>query len=152
MKFHILIASVLGIGYVGKGGGTIAALLYCIVWFVVDAGSASTHWQVLITMLIAILGTWSANEVDAIWGTDSSKVVVDEIVGMSVTLLFVPKNFWYLLVGLIAFRFFDIVKPLGVKKVERLPKGWGVMADDVLAGLYALAVIHLCILVAGNFS
>jgi len=152
MKFHILIASVLGIGYVGKGGGTIAALLYCIVWFVVDAGSASTHWQVLITMLIAILGTWSANEVDAIWGTDSSKVVVDEIVGMSVTLLFVPKNFWYLLVGLIAFRFFDIVKPLGVKKVETLPKGWGVVADDVLAGLYALAVIHLCILVAGNFS
>jgi phosphatidylglycerophosphatase A len=152
MKFHILIASVLGIGYVGKGGGTIAALLYCIVWFIVDAGSASTHWQVLITMLIAILGTWSANEVDAIWGTDSSRVVVDEIVGMSVTLLFVPKNFWYLLVGLIAFRFFDIVKPLGVKKVERLPKGWGVMADDVLAGLYALAVIHLCILVAGNFS
>ena len=152
IKFHILVASVFGIGYVGKGGGTIAAIIYCVLWFILGGGEAGIVWQILIALLITIIGTWSANEVDNIWGTDSNKVVIDEIAGMAITLLFVPNNIWYLLAGLIAFRFFDIVKPLGVKRAETLPKGWGVMADDVLAGFYALAVIHLWILIAGKFS
>jgi phosphatidylglycerophosphatase A len=152
IKFHSLVASVLGIGYVGKGGGTVAAIVYCIVWFILPAGYEKTNWQVLITVLIIIIGTWSSNKVDRIWGTDSNKVVIDEVAGMAITLLFVPKNIWYVLVALVAFRFFDIVKPLGVRKAEKLPKGWGVMADDILAGIYALSVIHLWILIAEKFS
>ncbi|MEO6720540.1 MAG: phosphatidylglycerophosphatase A [Ferruginibacter sp.] len=152
IKFHSLVASVLGIGYVGKGGGTVAAIIYCIVWYFLPAGYEKTNWQVLITVLIIIVGTWSSNEVDSIWGTDSNKVVIDEVAGMAITLLFVPKNIWYLMIALIAFRFFDIVKPLGVRRAEKLPKGWGVMADDILAGLYALSVIHLWILMADKFS
>ena len=54
MKFHTLVASVLGIGYIGKGGGTIAAIAYCIVWFILPAGYATSGWQVLITILIII--------------------------------------------------------------------------------------------------
>jgi phosphatidylglycerophosphatase A len=61
-------------------------------------------------------------------------------------LLFVPQNIWYGLISLLAFRFFDIVKPLGIRNAEALPGGWGVMADDLLAGAYALAVIHVWIL------
>ena len=152
IRFHSLVASVLGIGYIGKGGGTIAAILYCIVWFILPVGYEKTSWQILIIVLIITIGTWSSNEVDRIWGTDSNKVVIDEVAGMAITLLFVPKNIWYLVIALIAFRFFDIVKPLGVRKAEKLPKGWGVMADDILAGLYALSVIHLWILIADKFS
>lgn len=152
MKFHALVASVLGIGYIGKGGGTIAAIAYCIVWFILPAGYATSNWQLLITVVIIILGTWSSNEVDKIWGRDSNKVVIDEIAGMAISLLFIPKNIWYILLSLVAFRFFDIVKPLGIRTAENLPRGWGVMADDILAGVYALTVVHFLILIAHQFS
>ena len=152
MKIHALVASVLGIGYIGKGGGTIAAIVYCIVWFILPAGYETGNWQVLVTFIIIILGTWSSNEVDHAWGRDSSKVVIDEIAGMAISLLFIPKTIWYVLLTLVAFRFFDIVKPLGIRKAESLPTGWGVMADDILAGLYALTVVHFLILIAHQFS
>ena len=148
MKFHTLSASVLGIGYVGKGGGTLAAMVFCIIWFLLPAGYVNGNWQVLITLLITAIGVWSSNVVDSIWGKDSSKVVIDEVAGMAITLLYVPHNIVCLVMGLVAFRFFDITKPLGIRKLEKLPKGWGVMADDLLAGLYALTVIHLWILIA----
>ncbi len=88
-------------------------------------------------------GVWSANVVDAFWGKDSNKVVIDEVAGMMITLLFLPINFKSVFTGLVLFRFFDIIKPLFIKKMELLPKGWGVMADDVLAGIYANLVLKL---------
>lgn len=151
IKVHSLLASVGGIGYIGKGGGTVAAVAYCIVWFLLPASLWQTNWQVTVPLIILIIGTWSSNFVDAYWGKDSSKVVIDEVAGMSIGLLYVPHNFWYLLISLVAFRFFDIVKPLGVRKAESLPKGWGVMADDTLAGIYALVVIHVWILTVHKF-
>ncbi len=150
IKFHTIVASVLGIGYVGKGGGTIAAIVYSIIWFLLPAGYEKSNWQVVITLLIIIVGTWSSGVVDNVWGKDSSKVVIDEVAGMAISLLYVPQNIGYLFISLVAFRFFDIVKPLGIRKAEILPKGWGVMADDLLAGLYTLAVIQLWIWITNN--
>ncbi len=141
IKLHKLIATVLGIGYVGKGGGTIAAVVLCILWLLMPASDNFNYWQVLITFLVCIAGVWSGNVVDAIWGKDSNKVVIDEVAGMMVTLIFIPVTIKYVLAGLILFRFFDIVKPLFIRKMEILPKGWGVMADDILAGIYAHIVL-----------
>jgi len=62
-----------------------------------------------------------------------------------ITLLLIPVKLKYIITGFILFRFFDIVKPLGIKKAEQLPAGWGVMADDVLAGIYAYIILRLII-------
>lgn len=70
---------------------------------------------------------------------------MDEVIGMWITMLFVPFNNINLLIGFILFRFFDIAKPLGVRKLEALPRGVGVMADDVLAGIYANIVLQIII-------
>ena len=86
--------------------------------------------------------------VDAVWGKDSSKVVIDEVAGMMITLIAMPVNWKYIAAGLVLFRFFDIVKPLFIRSMEKLPKGWGVMADDVLAGVYA----HLVLMVVVHFN
>ncbi|HEX8279249.1 MAG TPA: phosphatidylglycerophosphatase A [Segetibacter sp.] len=145
MQLHKLVATVLGIGYVGKGGGTIAAALCCVIWILMPASNYSNYWQIFITVLVLCLGVWSGNAVDAVWGKDSSKVVVDEVAGMMVTLLFIPASIKYIGTGLILFRFFDIVKPLFIKKMELLPKGWGVMADDILAGVYAHILLQLIV-------
>ena len=145
MQLHKIIASVAGVGYV-KGGGTFASIIYCIVWFLLPAGYSQSFWQLAITFIIIAVGVWSADKVDAIWGKDSSRVVIDEVAGMAITLLFVPVNINFLLTGLVLFRFFDIVKPLGIRRMEKLSKGWGVMADDILAGIYSLVVMQLIIL------
>jgi phosphatidylglycerophosphatase A len=79
------------------------------------------------------------------WGIDSNKVVIDEVAGMSVTLLFVPVKGVNIFIGLLLFRFFDIVKPLFIKKIERLPGGWGVMMDDLVAGFYANIILQIVI-------
>lgn len=133
-----------GIGYMGKGGGSVAAAAYCVVWLLV-AENISTVWSIVLTLAILFLGTWSSYKVESGWGHDSSKVVIDEVAGMMITLLWAPVDIKYALAGFILFRFFDILKPLGIKSAERLPGGWGVMADDVLAGVYAFALLRLVI-------
>lgn len=146
LKLHKIIASVFGIGYVGKGGGTIAAAAYCLVWMFIPDGNYTNDLQVLMSIAVSGLGVWSGNIVDAIWGKDSSKVVIDEVAGMMVTLLFTPVSIKFVLTGLVLFRFFDIAKPLFIKKMELLPKGWGVMADDILAGIYAHIILQVIVI------
>lgn len=143
MKIVQTIASVFGIGYITKGGGTVAAIFYGIIWWLLPASIFTHAAQVITTFCITALGVFVGNKVEPLWGKDSSKVVIDEVAGMAIALSVVPHQWGWLLAALIAFRFFDIVKPLGIRQLEAWPKGWGVMADDVLAGFYAVLVLWL---------
>ncbi len=135
----------MGIGYL-KGGGSIAALFTGIIWYVTLTGKTVNGMVLpLITGIIIIVGIFSGNQLKRIWGKDSYKIVIDEVAGMCITLLFIPVNWQYGLTGWILFRFFDIVKPLYIRKMELLPGGWGVMMDDILAGLYANILLSLVI-------
>ena len=69
-------------------------------------------------------------------------VVIDEVAGMCLSLLFIPIHLKTLLAGLVLFRLFDILKPFGIRRLEKLRGGWGVMLDDLLAGLYANLVVQ----------
>lgn len=141
-----LIASVLGIGYI-KGGGTVAAAVTCGIIYLLWQ---YPFWQQIIPFLLAcivitLIGVYAGNKVEPYWGKDSYRVVIDEVAGMWVTMLFVPANWYYLLAGLVLFRVFDIWKPLYIKRTEALPGGWGVMMDDVLSGVYANIVLQLIV-------
>jgi phosphatidylglycerophosphatase A len=96
----------------------------------------------LLTVRLLALGTQAAHRVKPVWGKDSSRVVMDGVAGRWITLLLVPLTTPRLLVGLLLFRFFDIVKPLFRKGMEQLPGGVGVMIDDVLAGIYANGLLQ----------
>lgn len=148
---HRLISTCLGIGYTPKGGGTIAAAVCCIAWYFAWAGGNEhfSIWalQLGITIGITLLGIWSANKVETEWGKDSFRIVIDEVAGMCLTLCFVPVRWPYIAVGLVFFRFFDIAKPLGIRKMEQLNGGWGVMMDDVLAGIYANLLLQIVVLI-----
>ena len=91
------------------------------------------------------MGAWSSTVAERYWGEDPSRVVIDEVVGQWITLLAVPAVFswWHVLAAFVLFRFFDIVKPLGVRKMENFKSGWGIMADDILAGCYGAILIYL---------
>ena len=103
---------------------------------------------ILVGLIIAVtlIGVYSTQKVTPEWGDDPSKVVVDEFVGILVTMLFVPVTHLNLWMAFALFRFFDILKPLGIRTVDKkLKSAWGVMLDDVLAGVYACGVLHLII-------
>lgn len=144
IRFHRLISTSLGIGYIGKGAGTVAAVVTAICWYTLQAGeipNITMQWAV--TLLVVVIGTWSASQVEANWGKDNQKVVIDEVAGMCISLLLLPPSLPYMAAGLVLFRFFDIAKPLYIRRAERLPGGWGVMLDDVLAGLYTNLLLQL---------
>jgi phosphatidylglycerophosphatase A len=140
-----LISTCFGIGYI-KGGGTFAALACCVCWYFVCQDNCSNLWLIISTIIIIAIGVWSSGKVEADWGKDSSKVVIDEFAGMCVSLLLLPMKLKYIIAAFILFRFFDIAKPLFIRRLEKLPLGWGVMADDLLSGIYTNIIMRIIVL------
>ena len=138
-----IIATAGGIGFLRKGGGTAAAVAFCIAWYLFPMGYL---YQVLLLILLLVAGTWSATKMEAVWEHDSNKIVIDEVAGMMISLAFLPYDMVYIIIGCVLFRFFDIVKPLGIRRAELLPRGIGVMADDVLAGVYAQVILRVIVM------
>ncbi len=143
--FHIIIASGFGTGFSPFAPGTAGALLATIIWIVL-AFLVLPYTLLLITIalivLFTILGIWSANVLEKDWGKDPSRVVVDEMVGVWIPLLAVDvDHLYYALLAFVLFRLFDIYKPLGIRKMESLKGGVGVMMDDIVAGLYSLIIL-----------
>lgn len=96
-------------------------------------------------IIIFLVGIWVIKKVHKEWTLDASKIVIDEVVGVYLEVLAAPLDWKYYLAGFILFRFFDILKPLGIKKLDDLESSWSVMLDDVLTGLYSLFVLLLII-------
>ena len=103
---------------------------------------------VLLLAGCVVLGIWVAGEAEQLFGqTDASPIVIDEIAGMLLTYCAVPVTWLPLMVGFLGFRFFDIRKPL--PQLERLPGGWGIMVDDLFAGLLAQVCVRLLLILVG---
>ena len=144
--FHKLIATSFGAGFSPVAPGTMGALVAILVWYILSLCMAYSTLQWTLAGLIVvftIIGVWSATVSERYWGEDPSRVVMDETVGEWIALLAVPASgHWgYVLAAFVLFRFFDIVKPLGVRSMEKLKGGYGIMADDILSGIYAAIVI-----------
>ncbi len=100
----------------------------------------------IITLLLITAGIFAADSAEKILGKDSSHIVIDELCGYFVSILFVPKTFGYLFAAFLLFRFFDIVKPPPVRNIEKMvPGGTGIMMDDVMAGIYANVCLQVWI-------
>ena len=141
---HRLFSTCLGIGYAPKGGGTLAAGATVVAWWLVLGGGGQHIWaEALVTAGVTALGVYSAGKMETQWGKDNYRIVIDEAAGMCISLCFIPVRWPYLLAGFVLFRFFDIVKPLYIRRMERLKGGWGVMMDDVLAGLYTNLLLQI---------
>ncbi|WP_242917854.1 phosphatidylglycerophosphatase A family protein [Pontibacter liquoris] len=145
INVYKLVSTSLGIGYLGKGGGTAAAAAtsLCLYALAQAGGEQVVRGLPTATLLLTALGVWAAGKVEPLWGKDDKKVVIDEVAGMCISLLFIPVTGATLLAGLVLFRFFDIVKPLYIRRLEKLRGGWGVMLDDVAAGIYANIILQL---------
>lgn len=148
-SLHKLNATVLGAGYSPFAPGTMGALVGILILFLIKWQQPDLQyftWGLLLaTIIFTLLGVWSTNELESEWGKDPSKVVVDELIGVWIAVLWIPVETQWLILGFILFRFFDIAKPLGIRKLESIKGGWGVMLDDVGAGIYANIVLQIIV-------
>ena len=144
-----IVSTGLGVGYFPVAPGTMGALATLILfWIAPEFTSLQLSGIILgITIAAVFSATITEREMIASLGAERGKdpgiIVVDEIVGMLVTLVAVPKTARYLIAAFILFRIFDIVKPFPIRKIEKLHSGWGIVFDDIIAGIYANLVIQL---------
>lgn len=150
-RLALTVATWFGCGYWPWGPGTAGSLAaIAIAWIAVHFGGFGPRWFLLWAAAITPAGIWAATVVEKETGiTDPSIVVVDEVAGQWLTLAgAVALNWKSWALALILFRIFDIWKPFPARRLERLPAGTGIMADDVMAGVYGALVLF----VAGCFN
>jgi phosphatidylglycerophosphatase A len=125
----------------GTAGSAAALPLYALLRWI---GSPSLDVAVIAVLFAA--GCWAGSVAEAHYGrTDPGYVVLDEVIGMLVTLLFIPVSWVGALLGFFLFRLFDIVKPFPARQCESLHGGLGIMADDAVAGIYGNIALRLII-------
>lgn len=129
----------------GTWGSVAAVLLWAAYGWLAHPSAQLLHWVLLGAIAVALLAGVPAATIAARESgrEDPGFVVIDEVVGQWIALLFCPLDWAHGLIALILFRLFDITKPFPVRKLEDLPDGWGIVFDDVAAGLYALIVAAL---------
>lgn len=136
-------STVLKIGYLPIAPGTWGSLVAVVIWFLIIE-STSTITFITAIIIIFILGVYTSSITERhLAQKDPSIIVIDEWVGQWIALLFIPKSLLWGLVAFALFRLFDIWKPYPIKLLDKYPKGWGIMLDDVLAGVYALLVLSV---------
>ena len=130
------------VGYAPVAPGTAGSILALFLFWLLPANSPFLLAATIV--LLFLLGVWAATRVEQESGvTDNQIIVIDEIVGYFITVAGFQKELKWLAIGLIIFRLFDIVKLYPAKAAEKLPHGWGVMSDDVVAGIYAAITLRL---------
>ncbi len=98
----------------------------------------------IVTAFVFFIGTLTAHSAEKQLGKDSTHIVIDELCGYMISVIFIPKSIGYLIAAFILFRIFDIFKPPPIRAIERnVPGGAGIMLDDVLAGIYANICLQL---------
>jgi phosphatidylglycerophosphatase A len=146
-RWASVIATFFGIGYMRPGPGTWASAATALLWaaFAYAVGAPfRTAVVVTVAVLIVLTGIPAATEISRASGKkDPQVVVIDEVAGQLIALIAVPLRWRAFLAGFILFRVFDILKPPPVRQLEALREGAGIVFDDVAAGLYALAIVHL---------
>jgi phosphatidylglycerophosphatase A len=131
------------IGFAPVAPGTVGAAA-AIPLFLLLRRAGSPWLEIAVCGVIVAAGAWSARLTEQALGVeDPGPVVIDEVVGMLVSLLFLPGTWPVILAAFVAFRVFDIVKPWPAGRLEHVPGGWGVMADDVMAGVYANLAVQI---------
>ena len=145
MNIKLMFGTLFGAGYLPNAPGTWGSLItlpviYIVAYFFPFFGIP------IFFLTSCVISMLCAEEARNVYGEDPSQFVLDECAGQSLVFLFtfvLSADAWTLATGFIFFRFFDIVKPLGVDKLQKLPGEFGILADDLLAGVYALICLQI---------
>jgi phosphatidylglycerophosphatase A len=142
-RLILFLASGFYSGYAPIASGTVGTLVGIALYYLLSR--LPLYSYSILTVVIIALGVWLASRAEEILGEkDPSVIVIDEIAGFLVAMWAFPSTWRAVVAGFLLFRFFDILKPFPIRKIDQhAPGGWGVMLDDVLAGVYANIALRL---------
>jgi phosphatidylglycerophosphatase A len=145
-RVALALASAAFTGFFPIAPGTVGSAVGIALWWGMRAAGAGVIAEVLAAAALLVVGAWAATRTEAALGiTDPGPVVIDEVMGQCVTLVAAPFSWKVALAGFFLFRAFDIVKPPPARQLERAHGGWGIMLDDLAAGVYAAAVVQAAV-------
>ncbi|MBN1559222.1 phosphatidylglycerophosphatase A [candidate division KSB1 bacterium] len=136
-----IIGSACGCGYFPIAPGTAGSLVAIVALWLLPPVSLFT--LTVTGFLFFGAGVWASTICEREWGHDAGRIVWDEVLGMMISIAALPKKWVIYVAAFFLFRLFDIVKPFPANVSQRLPKGWGVMVDDVIAALYTNIVLQI---------
>jgi len=140
-----LLYSFFGFGYIPTGPGTLASLFFAVLIYLSKNLKMIYLWQIFIILLpIAVIASQKAED---LLTNDPAVCVIDEVVGMAFPLMFLKPDIFLYLLAFLFFRFFDILKPIGIKRLDKIKGGIGIVLDDLVAGLFALMVVKMVIVI-----
>ena len=144
-RLALLIATAAGAGYSPIAPGTAGSAVGLALFLLLRAVGAGPVGDVAAVLALLAAGVWASSLAERHFGReDPGPVVVDEVMGMIVTLALLPVSITGALVGFAVFRVLDVVKPWPANRLELLGGGLGIMADDLMAGVYANLVVRVC--------
>ena len=152
MKFFTakILSTCFGLGFFPAAPGTVTSMAAVLCYFFIPL----LHNPLLLLFLVLIssgIGIWAGGVMEEHYGNDPSIVTIDELAGQWLALVALPEGVVPLVLSLVFFRFFDIAKPGPVDALQRLPGGWGIMLDDLLAGLFANFFVRVLLLLLTFF-
>jgi phosphatidylglycerophosphatase A len=147
-RFVLLLAAGFGAGYVPMAPGTAGTVVAIPIFLLLSSIPSPLYELTILTSFF--FASWISGEAERSWERkDHPRIVIDEIVGYLITMLWLPKTILFIILGFILFRFFDIVKPPPIRLLEKVKGGYGVVLDDVVAGVYANIVLQITRLILG---
>ncbi len=140
----MIIATFLHVGRIPLAPGTWGTVAAVPLYYLISG--IPYYYYAVLTLIFVLISVWAAGIAEELYRiTDPGFIVADEVCGYLVTMILVPPTLTNMIAGFVLFRLFDIIKPPPSRQMERLPNGWGVVMDDVLAGVYACVVLHILI-------
>jgi phosphatidylglycerophosphatase A len=143
-----LIATFFGSGFFPIAPATFASAIVAGILFALGGGALGRGFPLaegLVMLALVPISIWSAHVAEKSLGHDASPIVIDEVLGQMIALWCVPRTWGWVLAGFLLFRLFDIWKPLGARKAQDLPGGFGIVVDDVMAGIFALVLLQVAL-------
>ncbi|MEE9221035.1 MAG: phosphatidylglycerophosphatase A [candidate division NC10 bacterium] len=144
-RLVVAIATGVYVGYLPPAPGTLGSLLGLLLLWPLKPGTV----QVLVTLFLIGVGIVVADQAArVIGGQDPPAIVIDEIAGIAVATLLLPPQVQERVVAFVIFRLFDVIKPFPARQAERLPGGFGIVGDDLIAGLYTNLLVRVWLLLS----
>ncbi len=144
-SFEKLLGSGFYTGYVPFASGTFGSVAGLIIYYI--PGFEKPIILIPAIIIFTILGIFIGNKFELSYGKDPAECTIDEVVGMWISLILLPKKFYISVFAFVVWRIFDIIKPAPARQAERLNGGLGIMMDDVIAGLYSAILVNIILII-----
>ena len=154
LKLAPILASLFGIGYIPFAPGTMGSLAALGIYLLLPSGlymGTARYLMLSFLMALSLVAVYICKKAEHYLGEDAGSIVIDELCGFFVATLFLPYSLMIGLYAFVLFRVFDIAKPFPIYRSQRIPNGWGVVLDDVLAGIYANILLQILIHIYPRF-